>query len=205
MKIEKLDENKIKITFNSEYLKTNHISVHSFMSNSLESQNLLENMLIMAEKEVGFSTENYKISIEALTQNKDFFTLIVSRFSDSPTEKKKTRLHASRKTASLKNHISLFKFGSIEDFFTFSIFICEKNYDIACALENKNSLYFYDNCYFLAIDKLCLDKNFLFKITSTFSEFSEYIHISENTFQKLKEFGSLLIKNNAIYSCKTKK
>ncbi len=205
MKIEKLDENKIKITFNSEYLKTNHISVHSFMSNSIESQNLLENMLIMAEKEVGFSTENYKISIEALTQNKDLFTLIVSRFSDAPNIKEKARLRISRKSASFENHISLFKFNSLENFFIFSKFLLEKNPDISEFLKDKNSLYFYNECYFLAITKLNLDKKLLFKITSIFAEFSEFLHVSENTFQKLKEVGNVLISDNAILNCKAKK
>ena len=50
MKIEKLNENKIRITFNSLYLKKNNMDVHSFMSNSIESQSLFLNMLDEAEK-----------------------------------------------------------------------------------------------------------------------------------------------------------
>ena len=205
MEIEKLNENKIKITFDSEYLQDNQVSIHSFMSNSIESQALFLTLLDAAEKEVGFDTKNYKIAIEALTQNKDSFTLIVSRFLEKSKKTVKSRLHTYRKISTFNHKISLYKFETLETFFTFSEYLFQKNPEIFLLLNEKNSLYLYGNCYFLAIDKLFLDKKILFKITSLFSEFSDYIHVSENTFQKLKEFGELLIEKNAIYSCTTKK
>ena len=205
MEIEKLNENKIKITFNNKYLEDNQVSMHSFMSNSIESQALFLTLLDAAKKEVGFDTENYKITVEALTQNKENFTLIISRFSEKDKKKIKSRLHTYRRISSFNNSISLYKFDSIEIFFAFSEYIFKNNPDIFLFLNEKNSLYLYDDYYFLLIDKLYLDKKNLFKITSLFSEFSEYIHISENTFYKLKEFGKMLIEKNAIYSCATKK
>lgn len=66
MQIEKLNENKIRITLNLDDLKENNIDLHSFMSNSIESQDLFYNMLDKAEKEVGFETKDYKLMIEAL-------------------------------------------------------------------------------------------------------------------------------------------
>ena len=205
MKIEKLNENKIKITFDSEYLENNHVSIHSFMSNSIESQALFLTLLDAAEKEVGFITENYKISVEALTQNKDKFTLIISRFLEKASKSLKSRLHPHRKISSFDNVTALYRFDSFEIFSAFSDYIFHENPSILEFLNEKNSLYEYNNSYFLAIDKLYLEKQILFKITSLFSEFSEYIKISKNTFQKLKEVGKLLIEKNAIYSCITKK
>ena len=66
MQIEKLNENKIRITLNLQDLKENNIDLHSFMANSIESQDLFYNMLDKAEKEVGFETKDYKLMIEAL-------------------------------------------------------------------------------------------------------------------------------------------
>lgn len=200
MKIEKLNENKIKITFNRDYLENNDISIHSFMSNSIESQALFSALLDAAEKEVGFSTENYKISVEALTQNKDIFTLIVSRFSEKQIVYK-PRLHVSRKLSSFENKISLYKFEDIETLFAFSKYISSVLPESIDFLDEKSSLYFYNNCYFLAINRVFLDKKTLFKITSFFAEFSEFIHISKITFQKLKEVGNMLIEKNAISKC----
>ena len=66
MRIEKLTENKIRITLNLDDLKENNIDLHSFMSSSLETQDLFYNMLDKAEKEIGFKTKDYKLMIEAL-------------------------------------------------------------------------------------------------------------------------------------------
>ena len=66
MQIEKLSENKIRITLNLEDLKEKNIDLHSFMSNSIESQDVFYDMLDKAEKEIGFETKNYKLMIEAL-------------------------------------------------------------------------------------------------------------------------------------------
>lgn len=66
MRIEKITENKIRIILNIQDLKENNIDLHSFMSNSIESQDLFYDMLDKAEKEIGFKTKDYKLMIEAL-------------------------------------------------------------------------------------------------------------------------------------------
>jgi len=66
MKIEKLNENKIRIILNLDDLKEKNIDFHSFMSNSIESQDLFLDMLDKAEEEIGFITKDYKLIIEAI-------------------------------------------------------------------------------------------------------------------------------------------
>lgn len=66
MKIEKLNENKIRITLNIDDLSERNIDFHSFMSNSIESQDIFIDMLDKADKEVGFKTDDCRIMIEAL-------------------------------------------------------------------------------------------------------------------------------------------
>lgn len=79
MKIEKLNDDKIRITLNLQDLEENHIDFHTFMSNSIESQELFINMLDKAEKEVGFVTDDYKVMIEALATANGNFILTVTR------------------------------------------------------------------------------------------------------------------------------
>ena len=59
MKIEKLNEDKIRITLDINDLKEKNIDFHSFMSNSISTQSIFVDMLKKAEKEVGFITKNY--------------------------------------------------------------------------------------------------------------------------------------------------
>ncbi len=66
MKIEKLNENKIRVFLSIDDLNERDIDYHSFMSNSIESQSIYLDMLNKAEEEVGFDTNNCKIMIEAL-------------------------------------------------------------------------------------------------------------------------------------------
>lgn len=66
MRIEKLTDNKIRIVLNLEDLKEKNIDLHSFMSNSPESQDLFYDVLDEAEKEIGFKTKDYKLMIESI-------------------------------------------------------------------------------------------------------------------------------------------
>ena len=66
MRIEKITENKIRIILNIQDLQDKNIDLHSFMSNSIESQDLFYDMLDQAEREFGFKTKDYKLMIEAL-------------------------------------------------------------------------------------------------------------------------------------------
>ena len=74
MQIEKITENKIRIILNVQDLQEKNIDLHTFMSNSIESQDLFYEMLNKAEKEVGFETKDYKLMIEALAiPNREFY------------------------------------------------------------------------------------------------------------------------------------
>lgn len=81
MKFEKLNEDKIRITLSSQDLVEKDIDFHSFMSNSIKSQNLFLDILEEAEKRVGFVTKDYKVRIEALAMNDGDFIFTVTRFS----------------------------------------------------------------------------------------------------------------------------
>ena len=74
MQIEKITENKIRIILNVQDLEEKNIDLHTFMSNSIESQDLFYDVLDKAEKEVGFETKDYKLMIEALAiPNREFY------------------------------------------------------------------------------------------------------------------------------------
>ncbi len=75
MQIEKISENKIRIILNMQDLQEKNIDLHSFMSNSVESQDLFRYILTKAEKEFGFQTSDYKLMIEAIsTPERKFYS-----------------------------------------------------------------------------------------------------------------------------------
>ena len=66
MKFEKVNNDKIKITLNSKDLEANDIDFHSFMSNSSQTQSLFLAVLDKAERDYGFSTDNYQLKVETV-------------------------------------------------------------------------------------------------------------------------------------------
>ena len=86
MKFEKLSENKIRITLSIQDLAEKEIDFHVFMSNSIESQDILLDMLEQAKKETGFDPENYNLKIEALAMADTSFIFTITK--EVPEEKK---------------------------------------------------------------------------------------------------------------------
>ena len=187
MQIEKISENQLEVTLNLEDLKKNNISLHSFMCNSIESQHLFFNILDFANKEIGFSLENYEIVIEAYSVPiKNTFILLITRIP------KKLYLHISKAKYTIFRISTSFWiiFNNLEDFCMF----CTSLEDDS---NVKSSLYLLDNSYFLhiKIDKI---KNFS-KILAIASEFAS--HIYSNNYA-INENSDVIIKDSAIQVCK---
>ena len=73
-----------------EDLEEKNIDFHSFMANSIETQDLFLDMLDKAEEEIGFKTENYKLMIEAIATSDGKFILTVTRIAEE-VDKKTTK------------------------------------------------------------------------------------------------------------------
>jgi len=200
MRIEKITENKIRITLNLEDLKENNIDLHSFMSNSPETQDLFLDMLEKAETEVGFKTRNYKLMIEALATSDYNFILTVTRLLPEKNTNKTTKknIKAKRKVVTPDKILSVYKFSTFEDFCEFCTYL--KNTKLIGKLKSS-VLYLYNSEYYLVLNniRMKLDdfKVFCYAIT----EFAS--HVKEHTLfeRKLKEYGKLIIKQNAVETC----
>jgi adapter protein MecA 1/2 len=205
MKFEKLNENKIRITLNTQDLAEKNIDFHSFMSNSKESQNLFISMLDEAEKKVGFVTKDYKIRIEAFAISDGDFIITITRFNKtSDTENKvqpsKSRqVRIKRKTLDYNSNQLIYRFDSFEDFCEFSNFISKtKNFS---NIAKKNVLYFYRNTYYLSFSNIVADYEKTKQLNTLLTEFGTYVDNSDLFIQKLTECGKIIIKNNAIKMC----
>lgn len=125
MKIEKLNENKIRITLNMEDLSDRNIDFHTFMSNSIESQDIFLDMLNKADEEVGFNTDDCRIMIEALALNDGHFVLTITKFEHKNDEKglyRKKNLHIKRKSPKLNFDKTIYSFESFDAFCDFVLF-----------------------------------------------------------------------------------
>lgn len=200
MKIEKLTENKIRIIVNLDDLKDKNIDLQSLMSNSLDSQNLLVELLHEAEKKVGFNTENCKILIEALATQDGLFVFTITKFKpekDNPVPKNKT-VCIKRKTVNLDTNNAIYSFETFEEFCNYCSCIANSNLGDLKNFSKNISLYFYNNTYYLAISDINLKYPNLKNFYATISEFAKLVTHSNNFESKLLEHGKVIIKKNAI-------
>lgn len=207
MKIEKVNDNKIKVMFNSLELEENNISVHSFLANSFESQKLFLAILDIANEEFGFNIENCKISCETISfNNKNFVTIVTKSniksklnsnlpynlldFADLQNDSISNELNIS---IHLTNTL-IYKFNNMEEVTAF----CNYFYHNFSSIVVPSSLYQYNDSLFLKIDTKNIPNEKLQNIISILSEFETNLSISELTILKLEEYSKLIIKNSAI-------
>lgn len=203
MKIEKLNDDKIRITLNLEDLQANDIDFHTFMSNSIESQELFLDMLDKAEKEVGFVTDDYKIMIEALAMSNGNFVLTVTRFEPEKGKGtyKKKRVNIKRKNTLINNEKAIYCFDSFDEYCAYCNFLNNNALRYMDNLADNISLYEYNGKYYLIFTNIKINNNLLRTFCSSITEFAHFV---DNAFlfeSKLLEYGNMIMKNNAIDTC----
>lgn len=204
MKIEKLNENKIRITLNIDDLNERNISMQSFMSNSIESQDIFFDMLDKADEEVGFNTDDCRIMIEALALKNGVFVLTITKFEydgEKSTLKRKN-VHIRRKSPAINLKKTIYSFESFDAFCEFCTFL-RNTLDEAQILDfaKKSDLYEYSSNYYLVLSNININSKSLKYICSSITEFAHFVNSSELFESKIKEYGILIAENNAIMTC----
>lgn len=187
MLIEKINTNQIKIILDLEDLRKNNISLHSFMCNSKESQNLFLNILDFANKNNELNFKNHEFNMESFfIPSMNSFIMLITYIS------KKMYVYPSKKT------FNTFKFNK-----SFWLeFNCLKNFCMFCNFLNSNykihsSLYVLNSSYFLYINSNNIQD--YFRILTIAKEFANTTY--NNTFF-LNENADIIINNSAIETCK---
>lgn len=210
MKIEKLNENKIRVTLNLDDLIERNIDYHSFMSNSIESQSIFLDMLNRAEKEVGFNTDDCRIMIEAIALKDGRFIFTITKYSrdeiNDNSQKfnpsKKMSLHIKRKTNTPENSKAIYCFDTFEAFCNFCEFIKNSTYkDIILDISENSKLHEYNSNYYLTLSNIDLNSKASIFVFNAITEFSHFISNPELYERKIAEYGKVIMDNNAIITC----
>lgn len=216
MRIEKLNDNKLKIMFNSQELEENNITVHSFLSGSNEAQKLFLAILDIANEEFGFDIKNCNISSETISfGNKDFVIFVTKSLPKSEKSENTSKIspynlldlidynHTENSNylgflppLRSENEIDklIYKFKTIEEVFEF----CKYANTELPIKSLINSLYKYNDSFFIIIDikRLVASKKQL--VIAILSEYKDYIYLSPLAYTKLIEHSTLILENKAI-------
>ena len=199
MIIEKINNNKIKITFYSTELMENNISVHSFLSNSIKSKNFIFILLNLANEEFGTKFNKDSVIIDIISFNNKKFILFISNtinsseYFISASDKVFFSNNIDKSNLNIKNPVIYF-FKNLNEVIDFSSYIA----NVFSEINIISSLYKYNNYLYLLININNLNAKNIDKLVIVLSEFNNNFTISNLCFSKFKEFSELLIKDNAI-------
>ncbi len=188
MKFEKLDDTKIRIKVSINEMKANNLSAESFFSNSTDSQKLLNNMLIQAEKKLNFKPEDSQLLVEALvlSDNECVFTI--------------TKLKNEKINQKSYNDFT-FKFESFDDFINLCNFLNSLEFLCLNEISKNFALIYYKQAYYLTL----INENFytlaVEYIKTFFSEFGQNVQSSLEINNILSEYGKPIFPKDAITKC----
>lgn len=169
MQIEKINNDKLEILLSIEDLKENNLDVHSFLSNSSETQNLFFDILDLAKEKYDFTIEDDKFIVESINLNESLFLVTI------------TKLLSSSASDTSPNSPTIYRSDSFEDFYILYNFIKDYNFDKFC------TIYSYLNSFFYIFNKRP-EKNLI----SIFNEYCTYEKYTNCINNILLEHGKLL-------------
>lgn len=192
MKIEKLDENKIRITLDIKDLAEKDIDLHTFMSNPIESQHLFLDVLAQAEKEVGFETKDCKIMLEAIATTDGVFVLTVTRVKpdiskNDSSVKRKVKIRRKLKNIDF-GKCAIFEFVNFDDFYDFGTSLSQDAIKTINSSIGSCKLYYYNLKYYLVIDKIVNNENVIKHFCSSVLEFGKLVSNSTTYLSTIAEY-----------------
>ena len=190
MKIEKINDNKIKVTLSTSELEERNLDFQSLRYNTPEAQTLFWDMMKQAENEHGFKTTNCQLFIEAASINNGQFIVTVTRLQDKvlppPIPKKKIPMPELRVKKKISNDSenTIYKFNDFEE-------ICNLILATNIPQNAESTLYEYKGAYFLILHSTK-------QMHLISAEFGEIVKDSVAAHGMLKEHGNKIIEKNAI-------
>lgn len=184
MKLEMLNDSKLKISFDSKELEENGISIHTYLSGSKLIKKFIYAILEIAEEELNFTFKNYKLDVESYSFNHTHFIIYITK--DSSNFNSKNTDISSEITYMFKNQNEALSF-------------IERNYNL---FKNIFNLYKYKSNYYLMINTNNIDLKQTKRMQiSLFDETAPYF-TSNILNSKIKEFGKITLNNNNYFYIK---
>lgn len=190
MKIEKINDNKIKVTLSVKELEERNLDFQSLRYNTPEAQTLFFDMMKQAETEHGFRATNCQLFIEAASINDGKFIVTVTKLQEKilPPAPQKKKLPVPelkvRKKQVLKSENFVYKFDDFEQ-------ICNLLSATKIPSNLTSTLYEYKNAFFIVAKP---EK----QLHLLMSEFGEIVKDSITIEGILEEHGTKISEKNAL-------
>jgi len=199
VKIEKINDNKIKITLSERDLKERNLDFQALRYNSPEAQHLFWDMIKRAEAEHGFIASNCQLFIEAASVMDGDFIVTITRMNDIksnvnmpyPKPKPLTSALKVRRKPSSNNAGAIISFNNIDDLYDALL-------SNTISLKINAKLFEYNNIYYLHITPNLTQLQNFKRVVAVLSEFGKLEKEYDYIESKLLEYGNELISKDAL-------
>lgn len=199
MKIEKINDNKIKITLSARDLQERNLDFQALRYNSPEAQNLFWDMIKRAETEYGFTAANCQLFIEAASVMDGNFIVTITKMTDSralpnvPFVKPKSVGSSLkvRKKQAMNNTGAIISFNKIDDLYDALLVN-------TIPMKINAKLFEYNDLYYLLVKPNLTQIHECKRLVAILSEFGKLERDYEYMESKLLEYGNELIAKDAL-------
>jgi adapter protein MecA 1/2 len=198
MRIEKVNENVLRVTITLSDLEERNIDLGSLNYNSPAAQELFWDMMEKAEEEYGFASSDSQLVFEASPENEDGFVVTITKIdADGEFESiqkyikskyKNSDLKQKKKKSKVCSTLNIYCFDSIDD-------VCKLSKQLTTVYTGESTLFKCRNCYYLLLTGSTASSQSLDLLICEYST-----HVANANFFEgyLNEYGEKIIQDNAI-------
>lgn len=190
MKVEKINENKVKIILSFEELEMRNITLYDIEKNNSAAKKLFTSLIEESNLDEEFELEDSQLFIEASSDNTNTFILTITRTDDLPDLNNYTK----KETPQLyKIDSRLYEFSSIDVILDFCQMAKNEN-----LFFGQNTLYKYENKYFILFSETAIKNKKFIKTYVMLSEYCSRYFSYDLFYNTIIEKSKIVVSNRAL-------
>ena len=201
MKIEKINENMIKVTISLNDLEERNIDLNALNYNSPAAQELFWDMMEQAEEQFGFNLSDSQLIIEPIPDSTDGFIITITKIDEDgdfesiqkyiKSKLKKSDLRVKRKSRKICSTVIIYSFKNIDD-------ICALGKKLESLYSGESTLYRFRDTYYLSMMKSSIQSADTKQLEAVLGEYGNKIGNINFYDGYLNEYGEKIIDGNAL-------
>lgn len=201
MKIEKINDNKIKVTISLSDLQERNIDFEALNYNSPATQELFWDMMEQAEIQFGFNTSESQLAIEASPDESDGFVIFITKLDEDgdfesiqkyiKNRFKRSDLRVKKKSQKVCSSIVIYSFEHFEHL----VSLCNTLKKI---YSGESSLYKVKNTYYMMLTKNTFSVDNLKHFESLLNEYGKKVSNTSYYEGYLEEYSQKIVEFNAV-------
>lgn len=187
MKVEKINNNKAKITLSAQELKKRRITLNDIKHNKDKAQDFFLELLEDANLLEEFESDTNELFIEACKED-DLLTITVTKMSELASSEVMPAENTSYKISS-----NIYSFENANDIKEFVNKIHKANLKLP-----ESTLYYFNNKLFLRFKRKTTNTSLFVKIFSILSEYADKYYSTRYFDNILVEYGTVIFSQNDV-------